>query len=161
MPKKPVQIHSDLLDQVVKEARASERRRMNFNFHQLEDPANRMLNAIEPESYIRPHRHLEPPRDEAFFVLRGKGVVALFKDDGSVEHVCRLDLETENFGTDIPAGWYHTIVSLQSGSVFYEVKAGPYEPAKAKEFASWAPGDNTPEAAVYLEQLKKIISEFD
>ena len=74
MPKKPVQIHSDLLDKVVKEAQASERRRMNFNFHQLEDPANRMLNAIEPESYIRPHRHLEPPRDEAFFVLRGKGV---------------------------------------------------------------------------------------
>ena len=160
MPKNPVQIHSDLLDQVVKEARVSERRRMNFNFHQLEDPANRMLNAIEPESYIRPHRHLEPPRDEAFFVLRGQVVVVLFKDDGSFEHVCRLDLETEHFGTDIPAGWYHTIVSLQSGSVFYEVKAGPYEPAKAKEFASWAPGDNTPEAAVYLEQLKKIISEF-
>ena len=153
MPKNPVQIHSDLLDQVVKEARASERRRMNFNFHQLEDPSNRMLNAIEPESYI--------PHDEAFFVLRGQEVVVLFKDDGSVEHVCRLDLETEHFGTDIPAGWYHTIVSLQSGSVFYEVKAGPYEPAKAKEFASWAPGDNTPEAVVYLEQLKKIISEFD
>ena len=85
MPKNPVQIQSDLLDQVVKEARASERRRMNFNFHQLEDPANRMLNAIEPESYIRPHRHLEPPRDEAFFVMRGKGVVVLFNDDGSVE----------------------------------------------------------------------------
>ena len=47
------------------------------------------------------------------------------------------------------------------GVFFYEVKAGPYEPAKAKEFASWAPGDNTPEAAVYLEQQKKIISEFD
>ena len=77
MPKKPVQIHSDLLDQVVKEARASERRRMNFNFHQLADPANRMLNAIEPESYIRPHRHHEPPRDEAFFILRGKGCCTL------------------------------------------------------------------------------------
>ena len=54
MPINPVQIHSDLLDQVVKEARASERRRINFNFHQLQDPANRMLNAIEPESYIHP-----------------------------------------------------------------------------------------------------------
>ena len=161
MPKQPVFIHSSLMEHLVQEARISKRQRMNSNFHQLEDPANRMLNAIEPESYIRPHRHLEPPRDEAFFVLRGKGVVVLFKDDGSVEHVCRLDLETGNFGTDIPAGWYHTIVSLQSGSVFYEVKAGPYEPAKAKEFASWAPGDNTAEAAVYFKQLKKIISEFD
>ena len=54
-----------------------------------------------------------------------------------------------------------TPLSLFRVGVFYEVKAGPYEPAKAKEFASWAPGDNTPEAAVYLEQLKKIISEFD
>ena len=90
-----------------------------------------------------------------------RGLWCSSKDDGSVEHVCQLDLETEHFGTYIPAGWYQTIVSLQSGSIFYEIKAGPYEPAKAKEFASWAPGDNTPEAAVYLGQLKKIISEFD
>ena len=81
--------------------------------------------------------------------------MVIFKDDGSVEHVCRLDLETEHFGTDIPAGWYHTIVSLQRGSVFYEVKAGPYETAKAKEFASWAPGDNTPEAAATSSNLNK------
>ena len=119
MPINPVQIHSDLLDQVVKEARASERIRMNFNFHQLEDPANRMLNVIESKSYIRPHRHLEAPRDEAFFVVRGKGGEVLFKDDGSVEHVCRLDFETEHFGIDIPAGWYHTIVSLQSLSLIH------------------------------------------
>ncbi len=73
MPKNPVQIHSDLLDQVVKDARASERRRMNFNFHQLEDPANRMLNAIEPESYIRPHRHLNLPvmKPSSFCEVRG------------------------------------------------------------------------------------------
>ena len=54
-----------------------------------------------------------------------------------------------------------TPLSLFRVGVFFLKEAGPYEPAKAKEFASWAPGDNTPEAAVYLEQLKKIISEFD
>ena len=73
MPKNPVQIHSDLLDQVVKEARASERRRMNFNFHQLEDPANRMLNAIEPETIFDPIVILNLPvmKPSSFCEARG------------------------------------------------------------------------------------------
>ena len=135
MPKNAVLIQSKLLDQVVQEAASSKRQRMNFNFHQLEDPANRMLNAIEPESYIQPHRHLKPPRNEAFLVLRGCGAISLFKDDGVVEQVHLMDSNHENFGVDIPAGWYHTIVSLEPGSIFYEVKAGPYDPSLAKEFA--------------------------
>ncbi|SVB38755.1 uncharacterized protein METZ01_LOCUS191609, partial [marine metagenome] len=58
MPKQPVFIHSSLMEQLVQEARISKRQRMNYNFHQLEDVANRMLNAIEPESYIQLHRHV-------------------------------------------------------------------------------------------------------
>ena len=96
MPKNAVLIQSKLLDQIVQEAASSKRQRMNFNFHQLKDPANRMLNAIEPESYIQPHRHLKPPRDEAFLVLRGCGAIFLFKDDGVVEHVHLLNSNHEN-----------------------------------------------------------------
>ena len=48
MPKNAVLIQSKLLDQVVQEVTSSKRQLMNFNFHQQEDPANRMLNAIEP-----------------------------------------------------------------------------------------------------------------
>lgn len=160
MPKQPVFIHSSLMEQLVQEARISKRQRMNYNFHQLEDAANRMLNAIEPESYIQPHRHVEPPRDEAFLVLRGRGAILLFNDDGVVKHGFLLDSASENLGLDIPAGWYHTIVYLERGSVFCEVKAGPYEPMKSKEFATWAPPENALVAPAYLEKLKKIASRF-
>ena len=52
--KTAVPIDSELFDHITERARKSPRLRINFNFHELDDPANRMLNAIEPESYIRP-----------------------------------------------------------------------------------------------------------
>ena len=128
---------------------------MNFNFHELDDPANRMLNAIEPDSYIRPHRHLHPPLDEAFIVLRGRGVVILFEERGSVEKILPLFAKTLHLGVDIPTGWYHTIISLETGSVFYEVKAGPYDPQRHKDFAPWTPPEDSPEAWEYLAYLKQ------
>ena len=53
-------------------ARGVPRLRRNANFHKSEsEPANRLLNAIEPGSYIRPHRHLDPNKDETMVVLKG------------------------------------------------------------------------------------------
>ena len=115
-----------------------------------------MLNAIEPESYIRPHRHLFPPLDEAFVILRGYEAVMLFNNHGSVEKVLPLNVKSQQLGADIPAGWYHTIVSLKTGSVFYEVKAGPYDPNRIKDFATWAPPEDSYEAIKYLSSLKKL-----
>ena len=92
--------------------------------------------------------------------MRSRGAILLFNDKGVVEHVFLLDSASENLGFDIPAGWYHTIVSLELGSVFSEVKAGPYEPTKAKEFATWAPPENALEAPAYLEKLKNMASRF-
>ena len=129
---------------------------MNYNFHQLEDPANRMLNAIEPESYIRPHRHRTPPKDEGFLILKGAGKCLIFDENGKVTEVCTLDPLDGKWGVDIPAGIYHTILSLEPNTVFYEVKPGPYAPASDKDFAPWAPPEGTPEAAAYLEDLRGI-----
>ncbi|MGK0288667.1 MAG: cupin fold WbuC family metalloprotein [bacterium] len=130
---------------------------MHYNFHQDEDNAQRFLNAIEPESYIRPHRHIDPLKDEAFLILRGKGVIATFEDDGTVNEVFILDPTTGNLGVDIPAGVYHTIISLQSGSVFYEVKPGPYVATSDKNFASWAPEENSSAVPAFFSQLLHCI----
>ena len=154
--KAAVSIDSDLFDHITEWARKSPRLRINFNFHELDDPANRMLNAIEQESYIRSHRHLEPPLDEAFLVLPGLGAVLLFNDHGLVERILPLCVKTCQLGADIPAGWYHTIVSLETGSVFYEVKAGPYDPKRLKDFPPWAPPEGSSEARNFLASLKKL-----
>lgn len=154
--KRVTHIDDELLQTVTARAVESPRRRMNHNFHQLEDAANRMLNAIEPDSYIRPHRHLSTPKDEGFLVLKGKGSCLIFDEDGAVTDACTLDPLEGKWGLDIPAGIYHTILALEPGTVFYEVKPGPYVPATDKDFAPWAPREDTPEAVAYLKELRRI-----
>ena len=76
-------IDKQLLDKTSEQAKQSPRLRMNYNFHErLDDPVNRLLNAMEPDTYIRPHRHLNPDKDEIFLLLRGKAVVFIFDDQG-------------------------------------------------------------------------------
>lgn len=76
-------INEALLDETTGRAKQSPRLRMNYNFHErLDDPVNRLLNALEPGTYLRPHRHLNPAKDEIFLLLRGRIAVFLFDNKG-------------------------------------------------------------------------------
>ena len=76
----PTIIGPALLDQIWQQARESPRKRKNYNFHLREsDPANRLLNAVEPESYVRPHRHKDPAKDETIIAVRGSFGVVFFE----------------------------------------------------------------------------------
>lgn len=134
-----------LLDTVVAEAQRSPRRRMNHNFHPHDDhPAHRLLNAIEPDSYVRPHRHLDPLKDETILCVKGRLGCILFDDSGAVQETCVLAPDGERFGVDIAHGQFHSLVALEPGSVMFEAKAGPYRALTEAEFASWAPADGEP-----------------
>ena len=107
------------------EAMVSPWLRMNYNFHQsLEDKCHRMLNAIEPGTDIPIHRH--PTKDESFVVLRGKVRSTTYNDDGSVIDSVVLSQEDGLYGVDIPKGVWHNLESLESGSVVFECKEGPF-----------------------------------
>jgi cupin fold WbuC family metalloprotein len=145
-----------LLGAVTQQARASPRGRKNYNFHALEsDPANRLLNAMEPGSYVQPHRHLDPTKDETFIVVRGRFGLVLFDSDGAVARTAVLAAGGDAIGADVPHGTYHTLISLEPGSVFFEVKAGPYRPIGENERAPWAPVEGDPRAAAYLCDLER------
>src|ERR1035437_3279709 len=125
----PEFIDADLLDRVSTAARASPRLRKNHNFHAGKSACcHRLLNAIEPGSYVVPHRHLDPNKDETFVVLRGRFGLILFDETGTVRHEIVLDSAGPRFGITIPHGTFHSIVSLAPGSVFFESKGGPYGP---------------------------------
>ncbi|MCR5152804.1 MAG: WbuC family cupin fold metalloprotein [Prevotella sp.] len=118
-------IDNDLLDQVSAQAKASPRLRMNYNFHQsLEDKCHRMLNAVEPGTVVPIHRH--PTKDEPFVILRGKVRVTTHNDDGSIIEDEVLSRERGNDGVDIPKNVWHKLESLESGSVIFEWKEGPF-----------------------------------
>ena len=120
-------IDDNLLNKVSAQAKASPRLRMNYNFHQsLEDKCHRFLNAVEPGTMVEIHRH--PTKEESFVLLRGKVRVTTYNDDGTVKEIVILCPEEGLYGVDIPMNVWHNIECLESGSVFFECKEGPFVP---------------------------------
>ncbi len=149
-------IDTELLEGLTHEAAALPRKRKNFNFHQPQDAAQRFLNAMEPGTYVRPHRHLDPDKCETTVVLRGKIGFIIFGDDGAVVDTFLAQTGGPVFGVDLaPADW-HTLVVLEPGSVILECKPGPYVPATDKDFAAWAPQEGTPEAVTQVAAWEKL-----
>ena len=149
-----IHIDKTLLDATTAEAKVSARCRKNYNFHkEYSDTLQRLLNAMEPLSYIQPHKHEDPDKREVFFALRGRILVVEFDNEGNVvEHIV-LDPAIGAYGVEIPEKTFHTIVSLESGTVAYEFKDGPYSPVDDKNFAPWAPAEGSPKAVPYLKKL--------
>lgn len=152
-------IDGALLAAVSADAAARPRRRANHNFHPADDfPAHRLLNAIEPDSYLPPHRHLDPQKDESIIVLRGELGVLRFDDAGAVCATWHLCAGGDRLGVDIPHGTWHTVVALQPGTVIFEAKSGPYRPLVAGEKAPWAPAEGDAAAAAYWRTLHALFA---
>ena len=97
-------INKELLDQVSAQAKESPRLRMNYNFHQsLDEKCHRFLNAVEPGTKVEIHR-------------------------GTVIESVVLCPEEGLYGVDIPKNVWHNVECLESGSVFFECKEGPFVP---------------------------------
>ncbi len=151
-------ITEELLDKVSEEAEASPRLRMNHNFHESpQAPVQRMLNALEPGTYLPPHRHKNPDREEMYLVLRGKLITFFFDDNGNITERIELNPAEGKYGIEIPPGVWHSIVVLEKGTVIYEAKQGPYIPLSKENFAPWAPDTNDTEAV--KEYMKKLLRQ--
>ncbi|MDO9614719.1 MAG: WbuC family cupin fold metalloprotein [Bacteroidota bacterium] len=147
-------VSQKLLSELTQKAKISPRKRLNLNFHEdLADPINRMLNAFEPGTYIQPHKHENPDKREVFIVLRGSLVVVIFDDSGIPVDFILLDPERGNYAVEVPPGVWHSVFSLETGTVVYEVKDGPYVHISDKNFASWAPKEGDSSCSEYLMQL--------
>lgn len=118
-------IDKALLDEVSLMAKDSPRLRMNFNFHQsLDEKCHRFLNAVEPGTEVPIHRH--PTKDETFVLLKGRVRVTTHNDDGSIIDDVILCPEEGMYGVNITKGVWHKLESLESGSVVFECKEGPF-----------------------------------
>jgi len=156
-----IKINKELLDKTSANARGSLRKRMNHNFHsELMDRLQRLLNAMEPDTYVQPHKHQESDKREVFILLTGKAVVVEFDNQGTISDHIILDVSSGNYGAEISPGIYHTIISLASGTVVYEVKDGPYTPLNDKNFASWSPEEGSPECKAYNSELLSRLKLF-
>jgi cupin fold WbuC family metalloprotein len=150
-------IADSLFDTVAALAEASPRLRMNYNFHSgPTDNPHRFLNVLLRGTYIRPHRHLVPPKSESFLVLEGMADLVLFDDQGKITARYQLSAESPEgrlWGVDISPGVWHTIMARTTRVVCFEVKLCPWVAADDKEFAKWAPAEIDPDAATYSRTL--------
>lgn len=150
-------IEAEQLDELSRRAQASPRLRMNHNFHASpDDPCQRLLNAIEPGSYVRPHRHRLQPKAELFVAVRGRMALLHFDQRGTLLAVVPLVAGGATAVAEVATGEWHTIVALERGSVFLEVKAGPYRPIDAEDFAEWAPAEGTAAATELLARWQGL-----
>lgn len=133
-------------------AKQSDRKRAHHNLHADADESfQRMIVGMEPGSYIRPHIHFDKP--ELLVCLSGRLGILIFAADGNVETAMRLEPGGAEAGCDIPVGHWHSIVSLDAGTVFLEAKPGPYVPFSPDDFATWAPEAGSDAADEYLASL--------
>ena len=139
---------------ISEQAQSSQRQRKNYNFHIIAaDPFQRLINAIEPYSYIQTHKHENPDKREVFFVLKGRMLVVEFNNDGEIIDHIVLDTLNGNMAVEIPERTWHTIISLEKGSVSYECKDGPYDPDDDKNFAIWAPKEGDKNCNAYIDEI--------
>ena len=132
------------LEQLIAGAHVSPRKRQHLNIHhELTDPVQRLFVAFEPGTYVQPHRHPEAGKWEMFILLKGEVAILLFDERGRVTQRITLAEQGANRLIEIPPQQWHTLISLQPDSLCFETKPGPYQPLADKDFASWAPKENT------------------
>ncbi len=151
-------ITQQLLDDLLRQAAHSERGRVPYRFHELDEPVQRMLNAIQPGSYITPHKHENPDKVELIAILTGKAAMFQFTPIGEIEEIHLLEPDGAVRGVDIPPRTYHNFVAL-TPCVVLEIIQGPFQAETHKKFAEWAPREGTPEAAAYLRQLEARLNQ--
>ena len=151
-------IDQALLNELALQAEKTSRLRKNYNFHlDNNEKCHRLLNAIQPGSYVVPHCHLSPDKDETIIVLSGCLGVVIFDNTGGIKKTIKLSLSGNNKGINLIHGCFHTVLALEPNTVFFESKAGPYQMLTTNEIANWAPEENTIETADYY---KKLLSYF-
>lgn len=150
------------LNELVSKAEASPRRRQHKNLHtDYADPCQRLFNAIEPDSYLRPHSHGLAQGSETMIAVRGLMALVVFDNQGNVVemqkfgagvHASEHDVAV---GTETLPGTWHSILSLEPGSILLELKAGPFDPAAPKFPAPWAPAEGSDEGQCYLSWMRE------
>lgn len=130
-------IDNNLLNDVSAKAKASERLRMNYNFHDsLDSKAQRLLNALEPGTKVPVHRHRHTA--ETYIVLRGCIKVFFYNDEKTPSREYLVSPESGAHGIHIPAGQWHTLEVMEENTVIFEVKDGPYKPLENEDILTSA-----------------------
>jgi cupin fold WbuC family metalloprotein len=142
------------LRQLEQDAAGSERRRAHLNAHPtLDARVQRLFVAMQPDTYLRPHRHPEAHKWEFFVVLEGRIDLLVFSDEGKLLQREEMSRE-QTRALEVPPGSWHAYVCMQADTLALEIKEGAYLPTRQQDFAPWSPAENTEPAVAFLERMR-------
>jgi cupin fold WbuC family metalloprotein len=147
-------IDKALFEDLCERAEESARRRAHHLIHDSrEEAVQRMLIALQPGTYFRPHRHCAPPKWELILVLKGSAAWIGFDQDGRVTGRVEAGAHRASKGLEYPPGAWHSLVCLVADTVIFECKPGPCTPVAEPDFAPWAPAEGAKEAGEYVRWM--------
>ena len=149
-------VDSALFEILCGRAEESPRRRAHHLIHDSHDEAvQRMVIALQPGTYFRPHRHSAPPKWELVLVLKGAAAWIGFDEHGGVSGRIEAGAHRDSKGLEYPPGTWHSLVCLMPDTVVFECKPGPFTPIQDKDFASWAPAEGAEDAADFVHWMQR------
>lgn len=147
-------IDNALFEGLCAQAEDVPRRRVHHLLHDSHDePVQRMLIAVQPGTYFRPHRHTAPLKWELMLVLKGAAAWLGFDEQGRVTGRTEAGAHRSSKGLEYPPGTWHALVCLAPDTVLFECKPGPFAPIAEGDFAPWAPEEGTADAGEYVRWM--------
>jgi cupin fold WbuC family metalloprotein len=144
-------IDSSIIAGLIEDSKASKRKRSHLLLHSgHDDQVQRLLIALQPGTYVRPHHHSE--QWEMLVLLRGRGRLLSFNEDGRV--LSGLEMNKASPIAQISICIWHGFVVLERDTVVMEIKPGPYRP---NEFAEWAPAEGCPDVSAFLRRVNTAL----
>lgn len=149
-------LNDDRIDTGLTASRASDRLRIVYPVQRNQKAeVQRLLNFMQPGTYVRPHRHPMPHATESIVILKGKLRFFTFDGDGN-----RLTDDIVSTGPpagmiDIEPGVWHSFLVLEKDTIIFECKKGPYNAETDKEFAGWAPEEGTAESHKWIQTMNE------
>ena len=146
-------IDQPFLDELIKNAADATRRRSHFLLHDShDDQVQKLVVAMMPDSYIRPHLHPQKGKFELVTAIKGSFKIIFYDRNGLVLDTFTLS-PSDCPIVDFPEHTWHSMIALEP-AVFMEVKPGPFTAIEPEDFAPWAPEENSPDVETIMSFYK-------
>ena len=123
-------ITKEILVELTAKAKENPRLRCNLDMrNSADDQSQRMLNALEPGTVMPIHRH--KTTSETCICIRGHFEEYFYDENGNLTGT--IDMVPGGVVLNIEKGQWHSLKCLESGTVLFECKDGPYHPLEEDE----------------------------
>lgn len=144
-----------MLAEGVAASRASARKRIILPIHRTQPaPVQRMVNFLQPGTYVKPHIHRGDGASESVVLLTGAIRYVVFDGEGTMTHTFIAKAGSASAVLDMEPDVWHSFIVLEPDTVIFECKKGPYSALSDKDFAPWAPDEGTAAAAAWVAAME-------